>query len=61
LFVAATGIDRSCGGKGAILTGNYPEIGSKLRHKYQVATVRQGSQLAATSRASLRDTGSPEK
>src|SRR6478735_2740614 len=35
--------------------------GSRLRHMYQVATVRQGSQLAETSRASLRDTGSPEK
>ena len=32
--------------------------GSRLRHKYHVATVRQGSQLADTSRASLRDTGS---
>ncbi|POM21795.1 hypothetical protein CSX04_03244 [Burkholderia cepacia] len=28
---------------------------------YQVATVRHGSQLAATSRASLRVTGSPLK
>ncbi len=35
--------------------------GSSDRQRYQVATVRQGSQLAATSRASLRETGSPEK
>ncbi len=35
--------------------------GSSDRHRYHVPTVRQGSQLAATSRASLRDTGSPEK
>src|SRR5450830_660345 len=35
--------------------------GSRLRHKYHVATVRHGSQLAETSRASLRETGSPEK
>jgi hypothetical protein len=34
---------------------------SRLRHRYQVATVRHGSQLTATSRASLRETGSPEK
>src|SRR6476469_751351 len=31
--------------------------GSSERHKYHVATVRQGSQLADTSRASLRETG----
>ena len=34
---------------------------SRLRQRYHVATVHQGSQFAATSRASLRDTGSPEK
>jgi len=39
----------------------YTGTGSRLRHKYHVATVRQGSQFAATSRASLRETGSPEK
>jgi hypothetical protein len=36
-------------------------IGSMLRHMYQVATVLHGSQLAATSLASWRVTGSPLK
>src|SRR6476661_4193499 len=44
-------------GKSQYSTGT----GSRLRHMYQVATVRHGSQLAETSRASLRETGSPEK
>ena len=35
-----------------------PLTGSRLRHRYQVATVRHGSQFAATSRASLRLLGS---
>ena len=35
-------------------------VGSSERHMYQVATLRQGAQASATSRASLRLTGSPE-
>src|SRR5690606_35927511 len=34
---------------------------SRLRHKYQVATVRQGCHADETSRASKRETGSPLK
>ena len=36
-------------------------VGSSERHMYHVATLRQGAQASATSRASLRLTGSPEK
>ena len=35
--------------------------GSSERHMYHVATLRQGAQAWATSRTSLRLTGSPEK
>src|SRR5690606_6115393 len=34
---------------------------SRLRHRNQVATVRQGAQACDTSRASNRETGSPLK
>src|SRR5450830_144216 len=48
-------------GVAAILWRYSTLAGSRLRQRYHVATVRQGSQLADTSRASLRETGSPEK
>ncbi len=51
------GAEGDSGGAFQYATG----VGSSERHMYQVATLRQGAQASATSRASLRLTGSPEK